>query len=191
MKIFDLSRACRAAVVLIGLGALTACGESTDALFPVPDEPVGLSMYDLMNGPINRPSALNVLTGRSSGVPTVLRVDAAEQWDLSFGMIEGVPVWLPRGFFEGLDISSGVFELDVDFDDVTFVPTEDTLYVYEQPVDIEVGKTYAIKSRPDPTVSITCVLYAIAEVLVVEGDPARLEFQILWNPNCNENSLAN
>ena len=191
MKIFDLSRACRAAVVLIGASVLTACGDSSTPLFPIPDEPVDLTIYDLVGGPIDRPSALNVLTGRSSGVPTVLRVDAADQWDLSFGMIEGVPAWLPRGFFEGLDISSGVFELDVDFDDLTFVPSEDTLYVYEQPVNIEIGKTYAIKSRPDPTVSITCVLFAKAEVLAAEGDPARLVFRILWNPNCNENSLTN
>ncbi len=176
---------------MIGLGALAACGSSTDASFPVPDEPVELSVYDLVNGPIDRPSAVNILSGRGSGVPTVLRVDASDLWDVSFGVLDSVPAWLPRGFFEGLVVSSGVLELDLDFDDVFAAPSEDTLYVYDEPVDITVGKTYAIRSRPDPGVSITCVLYAKAEVLALEGDPALLEFRILWNPNCNESGLSN
>lgn len=191
MTTFNAVAARTAALAVILVGALAGCSNSDDSRFPVPEEPAERTLYDLVNGPIDRPSALNLLTGRSGGLPTTWRVDVTDQWDLCFGVIDGEPFWLPRGFFEGFQVSSGVAELPLDFDDVRVVSSEDEDYEDSEPVPITVGATYALRSRPDPTVSVTCRLYAKAEVVAVEGDPARLSLRILWNPNCNETSLAN
>ena len=64
------------------------------------------------------------------------------------------------------------------------------LYEDSAAVPITVGATYALRSRPDPTVSVACRQYAKVEVVSVEGDPARLEFRIFWNPNCNATNVA-
>lgn len=186
MANFSLFRAGSAALVLL---ALTACGSTTNPTAPLPEEPVETVLYDLVDGPIDRPSALNVARGRGTGVPSLVRVDASAEWDMAFGMLDGQPAWFPRGFFEGFEVSSGVLELDQDFDDVTVVPSDADAYEDEQTVAITVGKTYAIRSRSDPSFSLPCRIYAKAEVLAVEGDPSRMDFRILWNPNCDETNF--
>jgi hypothetical protein len=184
-----MSKFGRLGFAAIGIGVLAACGNSNDPTRPLPEEPIDQTIYDLVDGPINRPSSLNVLAGRT-GVPRVVRVDNNENWDFSFGMLDGEPVWLPRGFFAGFPSSSGIVESDFDFDDVIFAPDNIDAYEFENPVQITVGKTYVLRSRPDPGLSITCVIYAKAEVLAVQGDPARLDIRVFWNPNCNETNLS-
>ena len=190
MSNFHMSRFSRSALAVIGLAALTACGNSNNPSLPLPEDPVPRTIYDLADGPIDRPSSLSVLAGRT-GEPRVVRVDNSGEWDFSFGMLDGEPAWLPRGFFEGFEPSSGIAETALDFDDVILVPGEIDDYEFEQPVQITVGRTYALRSRPDPGLSVTCVVYAKAEVLEVHGDPARLEIRIFWNPNCNETNVSN
>ncbi|NIR44109.1 MAG: hypothetical protein GWN99_06285 [Gemmatimonadetes bacterium] len=179
-----------AAVALPSLAALTACGDSGDPSFPLPEEPLQTTLYDLVDGPIDRPSALNIVSGRGNGIPTTPRVDVSGQWDVVFAVIDGQPSLVPRGFFDGLEVSSGVRALQPSFDDVTVVTGEAENYEAVDPTPVAVGQTYAIRSRPDPSLSLPCRVYAKLEVLDLEGDPVRLQFRILWNPNCDETTFS-
>jgi hypothetical protein len=191
MATFNPLAARAAALIAVLAGALAGCGSSNDASFPIPEEPAERTLYDLVDGPIDRASALNLASGRSGGLPTTWRVDVTDQWDFCFGVVDGEPSWLPRGFFTGFEVSSGVAELPLDFDDVRIVSSETEDYEDSEPVPITVGTTYALRSRPDPSVSVSCRIYGKAEILAIEQDPARIRVRIIWNPNCNATNLAN
>ncbi len=143
-----------------------------------------------MAGPIDRPSGFNVVSGRSAGSPGSVRVDESDRWDVAFAVLDGAPVWLPRGFFDGLEPSSGILRLTVAFDQVREVPENRDLYETRQPVPISEAAVYAIRSRQDPTLSLPCRLYAKLEVLSIQGDPAQVRFRFLWNPNCDDRNVT-
>lgn len=187
MKIGVISRL--AAVALLSAVAVSGCDSATEISFPFPDEPLNGTLYDLVAGPIDRPSGLNVVSGRGNGSPNPLRVDASGRWDVAFAELDGVPVLLPRGYFEGLEESSGVRALGRSFDKVTEVTDMADGYETIEPTPLVVGATYAVRSRPDPALSLPCRVYAKLEVLDLEGDPARMQFRILWNPNCDRTNF--
>jgi hypothetical protein len=175
-----------AALAALTLAALASCGGPDDVLYPKPDEPLEADLYDLVTGPVNRASAFDVVAGRATGTPRAVRVDATAEWDVAFAVIDSVPVWLPRGFFAGFPPSAGVLELTSDFDSILTVPDDQVAFETEDPLPISVGTSYAIRSRQDPSLSVPCRIYAKVEVLSVEGDPARMHFRFLWNPNCDD-----
>ena len=176
--------------LVLSLGGVPSCGDSLNTEYPRPSEPVELSLYDLVSGPIDRPSAVNVVSGRALGRPSAVRVDATERWDLVFGVVDGSPAWLPRGFFEALEASSGVLGTTLGFDQVREAPEDKELYEDEQPVPITEGTTYVIRSRSDPDLSLPCRIYAKVMVESVQTDPARVDLLIIWNPNCDGRYLV-
>jgi hypothetical protein len=179
----------RASVILLAL-ALVSCGRDITTDFRRPGEPLDGTLYDLVAGPIDRASAYNIVSGRGFGVPRTVRVDQSDQWDIAFAILDGQPVWLPRGYFEALEPSSGVLELARAFDEVTTAPADKTLYEAENPVPITVGNTYVIRSRNDPTLSLPCRIYAKIGVEAIQRNPDRIDFIVLWNPNCDRRDLT-
>lgn len=171
------------------LGGVSSCGSDINTEYPRPSEPLELSLYDLVSGPIDRPSAVNVVSGRALGRPSAVRIDVTERWDLVFAMVDGSPAWLPRGFFEALEVSSGVLETQLGFDQVIEAPEDKELYEDEQPVPMTEGTTYIIRSRLDPDLSLPCRIYAKVLVESIQMDPARADLLIIWNPNCDGRSL--
>ncbi len=176
--------------LLVLVPSLAACGEDLNFDFERPGEPIEAVLFDLVDGPLDRPSAFNVVSGRGSGLPRVVQVDQTGEWDFAFAVLDGEPVWLPQGFFAGAEPSPGILRLDRGFDEIVEVPGDRTLYEDEQPVPAEVGAVYAIRSRPDPSLSLPCRLFAKVEVLSLEGDPMRIRFRSLWNPNCDQRNVT-
>ena len=180
----------RAITVLLALLVVGACGEDTGTNWPRPTEPLELSMYNLVDGPIDRASAVNVISGVRSGFPLTARVDQTQQWDIAFGMIDGQPYWLPRGFFEGLEPTSGILAMEQDFDEINTAPEDRTLYEYIDPLPMTAGNTYIIRSRNDPTTELPCRIFAKVRVVSIQPDPAWMDFIILWTPNCDDTNLT-
>ena len=174
--------------VILGLAASAlACGDDLDPRFRRPGAPFEATLFDLFMGPIDRPSALDVLPGAGSvGAPLAVRVDQTDQWDVAFAVVDGEPVWLPRGFFVEFEASSGILPLDRGFDEIERVPGDRTLYEMEQPVPVTVGTTYAIRSRSDPNLSLPCRIFAKLVVDELQSDPVRIRVRFLWNPNCDQ-----
>ncbi|UCF20579.1 MAG: hypothetical protein JSU87_03970 [Gemmatimonadota bacterium] len=180
----------RAALLLLAAVALAGCGSDLDVDFTRPSEPEELTLFDLVAAPIDRPSGLNLLSGRGSGLPREVRLDQTPEWDVAFAQLEGQPVWLPRGFFETLEASSGIRELPLAFETVERVPEDLDEYETLEPVPVTVGGVYAIRSRPDPALSLPCNVYAKVVVDAVEGDPVRVQIRVLWNPNCDDTNVT-
>lgn len=183
---WNVGRRSGAALLLF---AVSACGSDINTEFPRPREPFPATLYDLVAGPIDRASALNVVSGRSLGVPTVVRVDQSDSWDIAYAVIDGSPVWLPRGFFEGLEPDSGILEALRDFDEILEAPGERESYEFSDPVPISEGKTYIVRSRNAPGLSLPCRIYAKVLVQQIEVDPPRVKVLYLWNPNCDGRNL--
>ncbi|MGD8700085.1 MAG: hypothetical protein PVJ43_12385 [Gemmatimonadales bacterium] len=179
-----------AVFLLLLLGAVSSCGDDINTEYPRPSEPRELSLYDLVSGPIDRPSAVNVVSGRALGVPSAVRIDVTERWDLVFALVDGSPAWLPRGFFEALEVSSGILATTADFEQIIEAPEDKELYEDEQPVPMTEGTTYIIRSRSDPDLSLPCRIYAKVLVESIQADPARADLSIIWNPNCDGRNLV-
>jgi hypothetical protein len=172
----------RRLVPLLLVGALLACGSDNSSSFPRPSEPIAASLYDIAAGPIDRASALNVVSGRGSGIPLAVRVDVTDEWDIAFGVLDGETVWLPAGFFEGF--SEG-------FEQLAEAPEDKDLYEKEEPVPLKDGVVYILRSRTDPALSVPCHLYAKVFVEAVKEDPpSRVDLLVLWNPNCDDRNLT-
>ncbi len=178
----------RSAVALAAAFAVLACGDSTDFDFRRPSEPLDATLFDLVDGPLDRASALDVVSGsgRNVGRPRAVRVDQSGEWDVAFAVLEGQAVWLPRGFFDAFEASSGITRLDRGFEEIEEVPGDRQIYEEQDPVPVEVGATYAIRSRNDPALQLPCRLFAKLEVQELEMDPPRIRTRFLWNPNCDQ-----
>ncbi len=175
---------------LLPFAALLGCGDNLNISFPRPSEPLEETLFDLVAGPIDRPSGLNVVSGRGSGSPRAVRVDESSEWDVAFAIMGGEPVWLPQGFFEAFEPSSGIVRLEGVFDQIQDAPSNRELYETEDPVPLVEGATYAIRSRNDPALSLPCRIFAKLEVISIEGDPTRARIRILWNPNCDRRRVT-
>lgn len=178
------------AVLLLALTVLPGCGGELDLSYPRPSEPFEATLYDLVAGPIERPSAFDVVSGRGRGVPRTARVDQSDSWDVAFAVLDGDPVWLPRGFFESLEPSTGILSLDLDFDAVQRLPKDRESYEDEEPVPVTVGRVYGIRSRPDPGLALPCRIYAKLVIDSIAEDTRRVHFRHLWNPNCDDTNVT-
>lgn len=176
--------------VALPFAVLLGCGDNLNISFPRPSEPLEETLFDLVAGPIDRPSALDVVSGRGSGLPRPVRVDESGEWDVAFGIVAGQPVWLPQGYFEAFEASSGIVRLEGTFDQIQDAPSDRELYETEQPVPLVEAATYAIRSRNDPALSLPCRIFAKLEVIAIEGDPARVRIRMLWNPNCDRRRVT-
>jgi hypothetical protein len=186
---FDHPRSHVALLLTVALG-LVACGDELVTDYPRPTSPIERVLIDLVDGPLNRANALNLVAGRGFGTPSVTRVDDTDQWDIAFALVDGEPTWLPRGFFDGIELSAGIRVVQTDFEDVELLPPDEESYELEQPLPATVGTTYALRSRTDPALSLPCHVFAKMVVDSIGGDPARVWFRVLWNPNCGDNNVT-
>lgn len=177
-------------VLCFVVAASISCSDDSQFDFPIPSEPLETSLYDLIDGPIDRASAFNVVAGRGVAQPRSVRVDQTEQWDVAFAVLNDEPVWLPRGFFDTLEPSSGILELARALEEIVRAPSDRDLYEMTDPLPVRKGRVYVIRSRPDPLLTFTCRIFAVLEVEAIDTDPARVTFRYLWNPNCDDRDLS-
>lgn len=185
-----MRRSPRFAVILVLASAITGCGDELNIDFRRPSEPLETTLHDLIAGPLDRPSGLSVVDGRGGGIPRAVRVDQTDEWDIAFAVIDGEPVWLPRGFFESLEATAGVLPLETGFENTETLPGDRNLYEAEDPVPISEGGVYGVRSRSDPSLSLPCHIFAKIVVDEVETDPARIRLRSLWNPNCDQTRVT-
>ena len=122
--------------------------------------------------------SLNPLVIENAGVP-------AFSYDFLLAEDDaGALVFLPTGYFPDATVRPGILRVDTaSFAGFRRAPRED--YVEEEPVPVEVGGVYAIRTR---TTARGCPLYGKLEVLAATAE-GTVDFRILRNPNCGDRDL--
>lgn len=177
----------RTCVPLLTLALLTAgCGEDP---FVVQWEegPEETLLYSLDREEMFRPSAFNML---SRGEVIVEAGDTQGAWDFAVDREGGVMVLLPPrtlGIFSGAGIAPIP---NARFQDVTEAPDSPTAYVEDEPVALELGTVYVIRTREQQGIyGETCNYYGKIQALNIDQVAGILYFVHDVSPVCNDPSL--
>jgi hypothetical protein len=175
-----------AGIVFLTAG-LYACGDDLFNLRWVqnPDTAV---LYSLSRPELNLPSAFNFI-GRAS-----VRVEsptATGRWDVALDTMDGELVFLPPRAL-GIQSRAAVAALPgTSFDEVREAPADTLAYSRDQPVSIEAGTVYVIRTREEPgSFGTRCVYYAKLEPIDIDPADGILTFVFDASPACNNRRLV-
>jgi len=179
----------RALVVLAFLGlTVSACGDDP-FLVRWEENPLQALVFSLDREPydIPRPSAFNMLERR-----TVILEDPQSQgrWDFAVERQGNAMVLLPPRAL-GVTSQAGIAAIpQTAFADVLQAPADTAMYSTRQPVPIELGTTYVIRTHQQPGFfGGFCSYYGKVEALEIDVAGGTLRFLHDVNPDCNNRSL--
>lgn len=172
---------------VLALG-VSACGDDPFA-FDWDDTPRTVLLYSLA-----RPE-LNLESGYAFRQHSRVRVEAAAatgNWDAALDTRAGALAWLPPGALGVAGSTARITTLPgVTLEDVVLAPADTTLYTADEPVPIEMGTVYIIKTgRSQGAFGSSCVYYAKAEALVLDPIGGTLTFRYVTSPICNSLELV-
>lgn len=125
---------------------------------------------------------------RGGGAVIVERntLNNALEFDFAISEVDGELVALPAGLFEGVTVDPGIAidSSGIDFEDWGVAPRDG--YVTDEPVPLETGVLYAVRSRRGPLDG--CTHYGKFEVLSIEADGV-VHLQAVRNHLCNDREL--
>ena len=176
-----LGPASLAALVALSVG-VAACG-GDPFIFPWETAPDTVLLYSLARPELNLEAAYNF--NRRVRV----RVEAATAtgtWDVALDTRGGQLVLLPPGAL-GISSKASVAALPgVSFDDLQDAPEDTAVYSRFEPVPVEMGTVYVVKTGRSPGIFGTrCSYYAKLEPLVIDVDGGTLTFVFDASPVCN------
>ena len=147
-------------------------------------------VYSLSRPELNLPSAYDLV---ETNAILIHAANATGIWDFALDDRDGGLVLLPPGVF-GIASTAQITSLGrVPFDGVTRAPTDTTLYVSDQPVRMELGTVYAVRTHRGPGAGPfgeTCFFYAKLEPLVIDVVNGSLTFRFDRNPICSDPALV-
>lgn len=163
--------------------ALAGCEDPLqNILGPVPDEPSVSTLYEFDASSVRQPSAFDAIGGAE------VRTDQSAAWDLLLGSGGAGMEFRPRSVVLDVNSTAGLQRVETGFEALETAPSDG--YVTDEPVPVEEGAVYAIRSRQDPQFGGSCVRYRKLEVLSVDGAAGTVTFRHLGNPNCSRRTLV-
>ena len=173
-----------ALALVIGAGA---CGDDPFA-FDWSDAPDTVLLYSLARPELNLVSAF----GFFQGLP--IRVEAAGStgtWDIAVDTRNNEIVMLPPGALGVIGTARITTLENMTLADVTKAPTDTLVYVSDQPVIMELGNVYVVKTnRSAGSFGSSCVYYAKLSPTVIDPAGGTLTFEHVTNPVCNSQDLV-
>lgn len=158
------------------------CDEFEIELLPVVDS---AQLYSLA-----RPEYTGFPSGFDFFGPTRIVVEEAKlgsvtDFDMAFSEIGGDFVMLPAGVFQSFGITPGIApdSTGAAFDEYERAPSEG--YVTAEPVIVEVGRVYAVRSRAVRLASGPCTRYGKFEVFDLDPEGI-VQFRFFRNNRCND-----
>jgi hypothetical protein len=166
---------------------LAACDEDP-FVFRWNATPDTVRIYSLDRPEPNLPSGFGFLDRALVRVETP---GATGVWDVALDTEGGSLVLKPPGAF-GISARAGIVPMGaISFDDLDEAPADTLLYVLHDPVVMETGQVYAIRTnRRTHNFGRTCVFYGKMEPLVVDVAAGELEFRYVRSEACNDRSLV-
>lgn len=177
----------RAAPTLLFLTLLTAgCGEDPFVI-QWEERPEESFLYSLDREEMFRPTAFNIVQRQQ----VILEAgDADGAWDFAVDREGGALVLLPPRML-GLFGGAGIAPIrNARFQDVTEAPDSPTAYVEEEPVPVELGTVYVIRSREQRGIyGESCNYFGKIQALNIDLAAGILYFVHDVSPVCNDPSL--
>ena len=171
---------------LVVLLTATACDDDPFA-FRWTDNPDTVLLYSMARPELGLVSAYSFFEGLELEVEVP---GAAGQWDIAIDTRGGEIVMLPPpvlGIFSEAEIAT--FE-NTKLEDVTEAPSDSLRYVSDQPVPIEFGNVYVVKTNRSPgSFGRSCRYHAKLEAVDIDPIGGTLTFRHVTNPVCNDRDL--
>lgn len=148
-----------------------------------------VSVYSLSRGELQGlPAAYSFV---EDNLVVVEEAGVGGAWDLGLAEEEGSFVFIAPGAIDGLSPSAGIARLDdATFEELEVAPADTLAYEDVDPVPVDVGVTYVVRSRRDPRVNASCVYHAKLETLATDAERGSVELRFTRNPFCNERALV-
>jgi len=183
-RILSMPVVAAALALVIGAGA---CGDDPFA-FDWSDAPDTVLLYSLARPELNLVSAF----GFFQGLP--IRIEAAGAtgtWDMAVDTRNNEIVMLPPGALGVVGTARITTLENMTLADVTKAPTDTLVYVSDQPVRMELGNVYVVKTnRSAGSFGSSCVYYAKLSPIIIDPVGGTLTFEHVTNPVCNSQDLV-
>ena len=167
---------------------LTACGENIFDLKWTIARVNTVLLYSLARPELNLPSGFDFVDRREIEIQ---QPGVTGLWDLLVDTQDGQLVFVPPG---ALGIASEVMVLpipDMAFDDLLTAPEDSTLYTRDQPVPIEMGSVYVLRTHAGPSrFGVPCVFWG--KIQPTEVDLALETVQFVYDVSilCDDRGLV-
>lgn len=114
----------------------------------------------------------------------------AEAWDFALDTQGGILVFLPPPLLGITNSNAGIAPFPgMEFDELLKAPRDDDLYISDQPIPVEFGTTYVVRTREDPTFS-NCFFFGKFVVMESSVQDGTLRILFDTNPLCEDRDLV-
>ncbi len=165
---------------------LTACGDDPFLLRWTANLQESV-LFSLDRDELNRASGFNML----SGATIVIENPQVEgDWDFSAERQGGQMVLLPPGALGVLSRAAVAALPGMLFDEVTRAPTDTLVYITDQPVPVDLGTIYVVRTHEQiGSFGRVCVYYGKIQPLEINLQAGIFRFLHNTSPDCNNRSL--
>ena len=179
-----ISRLLLAAAVLLSAGC-----QETLGLIEWTDVPADATMYSATREEFAGRNSAFDLAGFPPRALPIESEAAAQRFDFLLMDRNGGLALAPAGLVDGFDSRASIATMTgVAFDDVERAPGDANKFTTD-PVQLQLGVVYILKSRPAVCTLTTGVIYAKVQPIAIDVANGRFEFEYVYNPNCGERSL--
>ena len=176
------------ALLVASVFGATACGENIFDIKWTTANVRTVLLYSLARPELNLPTAFDFVDR------VTLRIHApgvTGSWDLVLDTQDGQLVFLPPG---ALGLTSEVMVLampGMEFDDVLKAPKDSTLYTKDQPLLVDTGTVYVLRTHKGTSrFGVACVFYGKLQPVAVEQALGTVAFQYDVNRLCDDRGLV-
>ena len=167
----------------------TAC-EEPFGVVDWTDDPVHVTLYSASREAyVGRPSVFDLASLPPRALPVEGEVGAFA-WDFVLIDYQGGLALAPASTVDGIESRAGIATMSGSaFDKVVRAPGDSAAYS-RQPVKLQTGVVYVLRSRPTTCTITTGVIYAKIEPVQLDVANGIFEFKYVDNPNCGDRSLV-
>lgn len=182
-----LMRATALAATLVVLVGSFACGDDPFLVRWV-ENPREVTLYSLDRPEVNLPSAYNFIQRESVRIESA---QATNRWDMALDSDGEDMYFLPPGAL-GVDSRARIAAVPGStFEEVVEAPADTARYSASDPVPVELGTIYVIRTREESgNFGQRCVYYAKLEPLEIDAEQGILSFVYDASPACNNRRLV-
>lgn len=150
--------------------------------------PSEVLLYSLARPELNLPSAFNLNQRRTVEIEAP---GATGGWDFGVDTRNGALVFITPGVL-GLESRAGIATpAGETFEDIREAPADSAAYVMDEPVTIQVGTLYVVRTGEGPgAFGARCVYYGKVRALNLDPVTGTVQLEYDSNPVCNDRALV-